>query len=281
MAARAEYAFHQVDVFAAEPLRGNPLAVVSAADGMSDALMAAFANWTNLSETTFLLRPTVAGADYRVRIFTPRRELPFAGHPTLGSCHVWLESGGLPAGRDIVQQCGAGLIRIRRSPGRLAFAAPPLQRSGPVEADLLARAAAGFGLEPSAVQASAWTDNGPGWLALRLASRQAVLAVRPDYAALTGLSIGLVGAWDPAVDGTEAQFEVRAFSQGGYEDPVTGSLNAGLGQWLIGSGMAPDRYVASQGTVLGRAGRVHVERDGPDIWVGGAVSPCIVGRASL
>ncbi len=281
MAARAEYAFHQVDVFASEPLRGNPLAVVTGADGLTDPQMAAFANWTNLSETTFLLRPTVPGADYRVRIFTPRRELPFAGHPTLGSCHVWLASGGVPAAGDLVQQCGAGLVRIRRSSGRLAFAAPPLQRSGPVEADVLARTCSGLGLDAGAVLASAWADNGPGWLALRLATRQAVLAVRPDYAALTGLSIGLVGAWDPATDGTEAQFEVRAFTQGGYEDPVTGSLNAGLAQWLIGGQVAPDRYVASQGTVLGRAGRVHVERDGADIWVGGAVSTCIVGTASL
>ncbi len=281
MAARTDHAFHQVDVFASQPLRGNPLAVVTEADDLTEEQMAAFANWTNLSETTFLLRPTMAGADYRVRIFTPRRELPFAGHPTLGSCHVWLASGGVPGEHGVVQQCGAGLVRIRRSPGRLAFAAPALQRSGPVEPDILRRAVTGLGLDASAVMASSWADNGPGWLALRLASRQAVLAVRPDYAALTGHSIGLVGAWDADTDGTDAQFEVRAFTQGGYEDPVTGSLNAGLAQWLIGSGMAPDRYVASQGTVLGRSGRVHVERDGGDIWIGGGVSTCIVGTVSL
>ncbi len=260
-----DYAFQQVDVFASEPLRGNPLAVVAGADGLTDAQMAAFANWTNLSETTFLLRPTAMEADYRVRIFTPRRELSFAGHPTLGSCHVWLASGGVPAGTDVVQECGAGLVRIRRSSGRLAFAAPELRRSGPVDPAVLAQACSGLDLPASAVLSSAWVDNGPGWLGLRLASRAAVLALRPDYGVLTGLSVGIVGAWDPAVDGPNVQFEVRAFSMGGYEDPVTGSLNASLAQWMIGSGVAPDRYVASQGTVLGRAGRVHIERLGCDI----------------
>ncbi|MDJ0387252.1 PhzF family phenazine biosynthesis protein [Roseomonas sp. E05] len=274
--------FQQVDVFASQPLRGNPLAVVVGADALGDERMAAFANWTNLSETTFLLQPRQAGADYRLRIFTPSAELPFAGHPTLGSCHVWLASGGVPRGGDIIQECEAGLIRIRRgAAGQLFFAAPPLRRGGPLEPGLLAKVARGLGLAPDAVVASSWVDNGPGWLAVLLRSRAEVLAVRPDYAALGGLRVGVAGAWDEMADGAEAQFEVRAFTAGGYEDPVTGSLNASLAQWLIGSGIAPPSYVASQGTALGRAGRVQVERDGAEIWVGGAVTSCIEGTVRL
>ncbi len=275
------FAFQQVDVFASQPLRGNALAVVADADGLSDAQMAAFANWTNLSETTFLLRPTNALADYRVRIFTPQQELPFAGHPTLGSCHVWLASGSKPKGDDILQQCGIGLVRIRRSAGRLAFAAPELRRSGPLPPDVLAQVAKGLRLARDAVVASNWVDNGPGWLAVLLRSRDEVLAVRPDYAVLSGLRVGIVGPWDTLRDGPEAQFEVRAFTAGGYEDPVTGSLNAGLAQWLIGAGIAPASYIASQGATLGRMGRVHVERDGAEIWIGGAVTTCIAGRLTL
>jgi PhzF family phenazine biosynthesis protein len=277
----ADFAFQQVDVFTTEPLRGNPLAVVIDADTLSDAQMAAFASWTNLSETTFLLRPRVPGADYRVRIFTPRGELPFAGHPTLGSCHVWLASGGKPKGTDVVQECEIGLVRVRRSAGRLAFEAPPLRRDGPIDADTLARVAAGLRLESDAFVASSWVDNGPGWLAVMLRSREAVLAVRPDYAVLAGQRVGVVGPWDPAKDGADAQFEVRAFTAGGYEDPVTGSLNAGVAQWMIGAGLAPASYVASQGTALGRAGRVYVDRRGSETWVGGAVTTCIAGTATL
>lgn len=276
-----DFAFQQVDVFTSEPLRGNPLAVVVGADTLSDAQMAAFANWTNLSETTFLLRPTTPGADYRVRIFTPQQELPFAGHPTLGSCHVWLASGGQPKGGEVVQECEAGLVRIRRGAGRLSFAAPELRRSGPVEADILAQAIEGLRLSPDAVLASNWVDNGPGWLGLLLRSREDVLAVRPDYAALSGLRVGVVGAWDRAKDGTDAQFELRAFTSGGYEDPVTGSLNASVAQWLIGTGVAPASYVASQGTVLGRRGRVYVEQVGSDIWIGGSVTTCVAGTLAL
>lgn len=275
------FAFQQVDVFSARPLRGNPLAVVLGADALSDTQMAALANWTNLSETTFLLQPTTSGADYRVRIFTPQRELPFAGHPTLGSCHVWLAAGGKPNGDEVVQECGIGHVRIRRGADRLSFAAPALLRSGPVEADVLARVIEGLHIPPDAVIASNWVDNGPGWLAVLLHSRDAVLAVRPDYAVLSGLRVGVVGAWDRVKDGSDAQFEVRAFTAAGYEDPVTGSLNAGLAQWLIGTGVAPATYVASQGTALGRMGRVHVERDGSETWIGGAVTTCIAGTLTL
>ncbi len=276
-------AFQQVDVFAASPLQGNPLAVVIGADALTDAQMAAFANWTNLSETTFLLRPRAAGADYRVRIFTPERELPFAGHPTLGSCHVWLASGGVPQAGAIVQECDAGLVRIRRDGGMLAFAAPPLRRAGAVEAGLLARIVRGLGLAPDAVVASNWVDNGPGWVAVMLRSRAEVLALKPDPLVLGGFLLGVVAPWDAAADGGDAQFEVRALLPGANvaEDPVTGSLNASLAQWMIGSGLAPDAYVACQGTVLGRAGRVHVRRIGADIWVGGATVTCISGTLTL
>lgn len=277
----AEFAFRQVDVFTAQPLRGNPLAVVVGGDALSEAQMAAFANWTNLSETTFLMRPRAAEADYRVRIFTPHTELPFAGHPTLGSCHVWLASGGVPRADDVVQECEIGLVRIRRGTGRLAFEAPKLLRDGPVDAETLARVAKGLGLDADAIVAASWADNGPGWLAVLLRSREAVLAVRPDYAALAGLRVGVVGPWDGENDGADAQFEVRAFTAGGFEDPVTGSLNASVAQWLIGAGLAPPSYVASQGTALGRAGRVYVERRGAEIWVGGAVTTCIAGTLTL
>jgi PhzF family phenazine biosynthesis protein len=277
----AAHAFYQVDVFATQPLKGNPLAVVIGADDLTDEQMATLANWTNLSETTFLLRPTVPGADYRVRIFTPQRELPFAGHPTLGSCHVWLASGGIPHGDAIVQECGLGLVHIRRDAGLLSFAAPALLRTGPLEPEVLTQAVRGLGLSSDAVVASQWVDNGPGWLGLLLRSRDAVLAVRPDYAALGGLRVGLVGPWTADRDGLDAQFEVRAFTFGGYEDPVTGSLNASLAQWLIKDGVAPPAYIASQGTVLGRAGRVHIRQEGGETWVGGAVTTCILGTITL
>ncbi|WP_323016651.1 PhzF family phenazine biosynthesis protein [Castellaniella sp.] len=275
--------FKQVDVFSSEPLKGNPLAVVIAADGLADAQMAAFANWTNLSETIFLLHPTTPQADYRVRIFTPHGELPFAGHPTLGACAVWLASGGVARSDTITQECQAGLITLRRDGAQVAFAAPPLVRSGPVESALAPRLAAGLGVDVSDILAAQWVDNGPGWLAVLLGTRRQVLALRPDPAALGDLKLGVVAPWDPVADGAEAQFEVRAFVPGlGIpEDPVTGSLNAGLAQWLIGSGQAPAVYVASQGTALGRAGRVHVRQSGADIWIGGEVVSCIEGRVTL
>lgn len=275
--------FHQVDVFSPTPLKGNPVAVVAGADALTGAQMQAFANWTNLSETTFLLRPTQAGADYRVRIFTPWSELPFAGHPTLGSCHAWLATGGKPHGDTVIQECGAGLVPIRRDGGRLAFAAPPALRTGPLEDELTARLLAGLGLDADDILATQWCSNGPAWRVLMLRSRERLLAVKADPVALEGLFIGLVAPWDPARHGTEAQFEVRALIPGTVipEDPVTGSLNASLAQWLIGAGLAPPSYVASQGTVLGREGRVHVNRVGADIWIGGDTVTCIAGEATL
>ncbi len=275
--------FQQVDVFAAEPFRGNPVAVVAGADALSDAQMAEFARWTNLSETTFLLTPHNPAADYRLRIFTPGRELPFAGHPTLGSCHAWLARGGKPKAEHVVQECGAGLVAVRRSAGRLAFAAPPMVRTGPLEPGLLARITAGLGVSGDAVAHSQVVDNGPGWIAVMLRSRAELLALQPDYAQLQGIALGAAALWDPAVDGTDAQIEVRAFMTqlGGREDPVTGSLNASLAQWLIGAGHLPRRYVASQGTVLQRSGRVHVEQVGSDIWVGGDTTTCIDGTVTL
>jgi PhzF family phenazine biosynthesis protein len=276
------FSFQQVDVFASEPLKGNPLAVVIGADTLSEQTMAAFANWTNLSETTFLLHPTNPAADYRVRIFTPERELPFAGHPTLGSCQVWLNSGGKPKGTHIVQECAAGLIQIRRDGERLAFAAPPLQRSGDVDHATLRRIANGLRIREDAIRASQWTDNGPGWVSVMLSGRAEILALQPDYPALAELKIGVVAPWNAASDGADAQFEVRAFiPTRATEDPVTGSLNAGLAQWLIGKGLAPDRYVAAQGTALGRAGRVFVTREGNDIWIGGRTVTCITGTLDL
>ena len=218
----ANFAFQQV-VFTSRPLLGNPLAVVVGADALTDTQMAAFANWTNLSETTFLLQPKTSGADYRVRIFTPRQELPFAGHPTLGSCHVWLSTGAKPNSHEIVQECEIGLVRIRRGSGRLYFAAPALRRSGPLEADVLGRVVEGLNLPPEAIIAANWVDNGPGWLAVLLRSRSDVLALRPDYLALSGLRVG-VGAWDSSKDGLDAQFEVRAFTAGGYERPCDRQL---------------------------------------------------------
>lgn len=276
-----KFKFQQVDVFASQPLRGNPLAVVIGADELTGSEMAAFANWTNLSETTFLLQPTVSNADYRVRIFTPSRELPFAGHPTLGSCHVWLASGGKPIGNEIVQECEAGLIRIRKHNDRLSFAAPDLRRNGPLEPEILAQVVKGLHLTADAILDANWVDNGPGWLAVLLRSKGDVLALKPDFAVISGLRVGVVAPWDPFQDGSDADFEVRAFTAAGFEDPVTGSLNAGIAQWLIGSGVASSSYIASQGTVLGRAGRVHVEQVDKEIWIGGNVVTCIEGSATL
>jgi PhzF family phenazine biosynthesis protein len=270
--------FSQVDVFSHEPLRGNPVAVVHDADGVSDEEMAAFARWTNLSETTFLLSPTDPAADYRLRIFTPGDELPFAGHPTLGSAHAWLEAGGAPRGGDLVQECGAGLVTIRRS-DLLSFQAPPLMRSGAVSEDDLDAIAVALRLRRDDLLDTAWIDNGPGWIGVLLRDAQTVLDLRPDWAAFGDLKIGVVGA-HPA--GGHADVEVRAFcpQYGVPEDPVTGSLNAGIGQWLAGTTL-PASYVAAQGTVLQRSGRVHVSLVDGEIWVGGETRTTVAGSVDL
>ena len=324
--------FKQVDVFTATPYRGNPLAVVLDGSGLSADEMQHFTTWTNLSECTFLLPPTpegrAHGADYRVRIFCPGRELPFAGHPTLGSCHAWLEAGGVPRGEHVVQECGVGLVRLRRdgaftagppqgesAPPRgaapraaaeprihtagenplggqclLAFAAPPLIKSGPLPEAEVALIARGLGVARSDITAHAWCDNGPNWRGVMLRSADQVLALQPDATILAGLDIGVVGPRGKsgvvgARKADETQFEVRAFfpgNNGMTEDPVTGSLNAALAQWLMGAGLAPERYVAAQGTAMAREGRVHIERDADgNTWVGGASVTCIAGTVLI
>ena len=286
--------FQQVDVFTATPYLGNPLAVVLDGEGLSTDEMQRFTNWTNLSEATFVLPPTpeghAAGADYRVRIFCPGRELPFAGHPTLGTCHAWLQAGGQPrATGRIVQECGVGLVTLRRDGEQLAFAAPPLVKSGPLAEDDVQLIARGLGVARDDIVAHAWCDNGPNWRGVMLRSAEQVLGLRPDGAVLAGLDVGVAGPRGKvgvvgASDAEGIAFEVRAFFPGNNglaEDPVTGSLNAALAQWLIGAGLAPSRYVASQGTALGRAGRVHVQQDGPQIWVGGHSVTCVRGEVRL
>jgi PhzF family phenazine biosynthesis protein len=305
-------AFKQVDVFTDQAYFGNPLAVVLDASDIDDAAMARFAQWTNLSETTFLLPPTDASADYRVRIFTPGGELPFAGHPTLGSCHSWLQAGGQPRSKDfIVQECKQGLVKIRReaAPGgaqRLAFAGPALKRSAPNPVTL-AKVAGALGIKASQIVASQLLDNGPVWLTLLLDNPDTVLKLTPNHAELQTIDAKVgVAAFYPAASAApliaranrEAQafgaapgalaaspdIEVRAFAApiGINEDPVTGSLNASLAQWLIADGYAPERYLASQGVCLGRAGQVHLERDASgQVWVGGETVTCIDGSVTL
>ena len=269
--------FAQVDVFTSTPYAGNPVAVVLDADGLDTAAMRRFAHWTNLSETTFVLPPSSDEADYRVRIFTPVSELPFAGHPTLGTCHAWLEAGGVA--RDdavIVQECGAGLVPVRRTEAGLAFAAPPLLRSGPVEESLVAHVASVLGIARGDILDAAWADNGPGWVAVLLGSAEEVLALRPGF---VDLDVGVVGLHP---DGAP---EVRAFfpkDGSTVEDPVTGSLNASVAMWLLEDGRLQAPYVARQGTALGRAGRVHVSQDAEGtIWVGGGTVTCISGSVVI
>jgi PhzF family phenazine biosynthesis protein len=273
--------FHQVDVFSKVPYFGNPLAVVVDAEGLSTEAMQHFANWTNLSETTFLLPPTDPDADYKVRIFTGSEEFPFAGHPTLGSAHTWLQAGGVPKTEGVlVQECGAGLVRVKHDAGRLAFAAPPLTRFGPVGDQVLAQLAAGLRLPKDALLDASWLVNGPEWIGVLLGSAEQVLAIEPDLVAMGDLKVGVIGPHQPDAG---VDFEVRTFIPGDamVEDPVTGSFNAGAAQWLIGSGRAPDEYVAAQGTVLGRAGRIHVRAADGEIWVGGASATCIQGTVLL
>ncbi len=271
--------FAQVNVFSAEPLLGNPVAVVLDAEGLSDDDMARFARWTNLSETTFVLPST--DANYRLRIFTPGGELPFAGHPTLGSAHAWLEEGGSPAGDHIVQECAAGLVELRRIGDALSFAAPPTVRTGPLDDAVLAEITTALGVGRDRVVDHQWVDNGPGWAAVVLPSADEVLALEPDFTSAPGLDVGVVGPYPP---GADPAFEVRAFAPGvGVgEDPVTGSLNASLAQWMIRSGRAPATYRAAQGKRLGRAGIVEVDSD-PDgtVWVGGTTTTTIRGTVTL
>lgn len=272
--------FSQVDVFSSTPYGGNPVAIVHDADGMSDEAMQRFAAWTNLSETTFLLAASTPEADYRVRIFTASHELPFAGHPTLGTAHAWLEAGGVPRGDDVVQECAAGLVTVRRGE-TLAFAAPPLTRSGPADAATQERLARALRLEVSNLLEVAWIDNGPGWVGVRLADADAVLAVDIDPVLIGDLKIGLVGPYDDAAQAEHGcAVEVRAL-YGLEEDPVTGSLNAGIGQWLTTSGELPHHYVASQGTRMGRVGRVHVDVLDGQVWVGGATATRIAGTVHV
>lgn len=275
-----KFRFSQVNVFSQEPLGGNPLAVVHGAEKLDEAQMGVLARWTNLSETTFLLPPTDPGADYRVRIFTPGRELPFAGHPTLGSCHAWLSAGGKPKDAGVVvQECGAGLVRVRQDDARLEFAAPPVTRTGPLETEIRAKIARALALDVSDIVQHQWVDNGPGWCAVMLRSARQVLALKPDWVALDPLKLGVIGPHD---QGHDAAFEVRAFVGGaGFEDPVTGSLNASLAQWLIGAGLAPSAYVAAQGTALDRAGRVYLRKSDGDVWVGGHSVEVIRGEIAL
>lgn len=310
--------FAQVDVFSAVPFRGNPVAVILDADDLDDAQMAQIANWTNLSETTFLLSPTDPAADYRLRIFTPHRELPFAGHPTLGSAAAWLDAGGTPKDDDrIVQECGAGLVDIRRggpttppngssdSPPNdssataatdsseiLAFAAPERIRAGELDESYVAKIATALGVDRGDILDHQWADNGPGWAAVRLRSADQVLALNPDFSAIPDAKLGVLGAHP---DASEQEYEIRAFvpGVGVAEDPVTGSLNASVAQWLIGAGVAPDSYTVTQGTALGRSGVISISAEaanpgaapdaagaGPNIWVGGATTVCFRGTVS-
>ncbi|MBF8187385.1 PhzF family phenazine biosynthesis protein [Nonomuraea sp. K274] len=271
--------FVQVDVFTSTPYGGNALAVVLDGAGLTTEEMQRFAAWTNLAETTFLLPPDDPAADYRVRIFTPTVELPFAGHPTLGSCHAWLEAGGVPrTAGEVVQQCAAGLVRVRETGEGPAFEAPPLLRSGPVEEPLVERIAESLGIGRDEIVDAEWADNGPGWVAVLLADAEAVLALRPGP---VPHDVGVAG---PYPEGSPCAFEVRAFTPvhgTTVEDPVTGSLNASLAQWLLRTGRAKAPYVASQGTVLGRSGRVRVTEEDGGVWVGGSVVTCVSGRAEL
>ena len=308
-------AFKQVDVFTSTPYLGNPVAVVLDGDGLTDLQMASFARWTNLSETTFVLAPVDPSADYRLRIFTPGGELPFAGHPTLGSCHAWLEAGGVAKSNTwMVQECAKGLISIRRDAdrGSLAFAAPELKRSAPSPV-VLAQVAAALGITAAQVVAAQLLDNGPVWLGLLLDSPETVLKIMPNHQELVklGVKVGVAAIYEqptsqliaranreaqafrPEVNqavtaistpGTDPHLEVRAFaaSIGINEDPVTGSLNASLAQWLMADGLMPTHYTAVQGVCVQRAGQINLQQDAQaQVWVGGQSVTCIDGQVSL
>ncbi len=271
----------QVDVFGATPGTGNPLGVVHEAAGLDDAPLASFSRWTNLSEVTYLYPPTQPEADYRVRIFAGTRELPFAGHPTLGPAFAWLAAGGRPARADeVVQECGAGLVRVRVDGDRLSFAAPPRTRTGPLSDAILDRALGFLGLQIDDVVDHEWGVNGPDWAMLRLRDDAAVRAVRPGGADALGFDVGVVGL---APAGSPFAYEVRAFipEPTVIEDPVTGSLNAAAAQWLRGAGVVPPEYLAVQGSQLGAAGEIHVRDDGTDVWIGGRVATLVSGQVAL
>jgi PhzF family phenazine biosynthesis protein len=273
--------FAQVDVFTDTAYLGNPVAVVLDGGGLTDRDMAGFARWTNLSETTFVLPPTHPDADYRLRIFTPGGELPFAGHPTLGSAHAWLGTGATPRRPGaLIQECGIGLVDLLLAEDRLAFAAPPLLRSGPVTPEIRDQVARSLRLSPDAVVRCEWIDNGAPWIGAIVEDARTVLALDPDFVVMGDLNVGVLGHWDGSRD---TDVEVRAFVPGlGIpEDPVTGSLNAGLARWLIPAGLLPSEYTVSQGAALGRAGRVHVQQRGQDIWIGGDTVTCITGQVLL
>ena len=274
--------FAQVDVFSTIPYLGNPVAVVLDGEGLDDEAMQRVARWTNLSETTFVLPPTAAEADYRLRIFTPGGELPFAGHPTLGSAHAWLEHGGTP--RDdsrIVQECAAGLIEVRRGEGILSFAAPATRRTGDLDDEYLSQVVSAFGIDRDQVLAHQWVDNGPGWAVVRLATAQEVLDLEPDLSRIPTAMVGAIGAYP---EGSEHAFEMRTFAPGVgvVEDPVCGSMNASVGQWLIRPGAVDGSYRVSQGARLGRAGDITVtaDEDG-NVWVGGGTTSLFRGTVEL
>jgi PhzF family phenazine biosynthesis protein len=272
--------FAQVDVFSPTPYLGNPVAVILDAEDLEDAELQRIARWTNLSETTFVLPPTTPGADYRLRIFTPGGELPFAGHPTLGSAHAWLERGETPTRPDrVIQECDAGLVEVRRRAGLLSFAAPPTRRSGPIEPEYLGQIVAAFGIDHDQVLAHQWADNGPGWAVVQLATAREVLELQPDLSRIPAAMVGAIGA-HPA--GSEYAFELRTFAPGVgvAEDPVCGSMNAAVAQWLVRTGAVPDRYRVAQGRRLGRAGDVTITADlDGTIWVGGHTNTLFHGTA--
>ena len=276
--------FRQVDVFGSGPCTGNPVAVVLDADGLSTEDMQQVSDWTNLSEATFVLPPSTPEADYRVRIFSLRNELPFAGHPTLGTARAWLDAGGRPATDGIVvQECGIGLVEVRIDGEHLSFAAPSRIRSGEVDVALVAEVLEVLGVEADSVLATEWLDNGPGWIGVLLDDVATLRSIEPDLG-------GRAGAWDigviaPTPDDPTTSFALRAFFTDGTgplrEDPVTGSLNAAAAQWLLSSGRATAPYVAEQGAALGRSGRVHVAADDHDIWVGGRADVVVTGEVEL
>lgn len=273
------YRFAQVDVFSSQPYRGNPVAVILDAEDISPATMQTIAQWTNLSETTFLLPPTTEEADYRLRIFTPTGELPFAGHPTLGSARAWLDHGGSPRteGR-VVQECGAGLVQLRNNDELLSFAAPPMIRTGPIEEDYLAQLITAYGITPEQVVNHQWVDNGPGWAVVQLATADEVLSLEPDFTHLPKAMVGAVGAYP---EGSPHAFELRAFAPAVNvpEDPVCGSMNASVAQWLTSTGQAPQHYTVSQGSRLRRAGEISITVEDNTVWVGGATTTLFRGTA--